>query len=523
MTLSLVPPPAKPRIALPGPPWTDWFANETSPFGHSGFDTSKDHRRKWTKESPLRFAYVYLSHHLVLQGVQPPTVTFNEVHLGLSRAAKRWTQPKRWREIWVAPRGIGKTSWAFVILPLWALAHGHRSYFMAFSYDAQMAHDQLANIRLELAENELLLNDFHELRASKVRGASNTGKTVVASGGTIAAMGMQGNLLGKKSRSSRPDLIVCDDIEKMEVTMSPDEKLRIVKTLTSGVLQMGTDHTAVGVFGTPTSYGSVIHDAAQHARGRERVEWIESSGFTARVFPGIKVDPDTGQERSVWPERWPLTERHFGQELRLTEDGKIPREFEEGFLLDPSPYGTEAGSFWRETLFKHRTSRSFGGVWEHAMYIDVATTTRAKSDRTAIVVVGWDPARRFAVIEYAQAFRISAEDLRQRALRLAARKPTLKTIVVETNQGGDTWREMLSPRHDPLSKYGIKLYTEHVSVSKRDRVEQALTWYETQRVFHDPTLKGGEMEREMVMFPSPKFNDDLVDGATGALRVAFGK
>lgn len=522
MTLSLVPPPLEPIVSPPADPWFDWFANETAPLAHSGFAHSAKHRRLWTRESPLRFALTYLADpHLVLQGSKPPTVTFNEVHLGLSRAAKRWMAPVRWREIWVAPRGIGKTSWAFLVLPLWAIAHGHRNYFMAFSYDDKMAHDQLANLRLELAENEPLLRDFPELRAPKVRGGSNTGRMVVANGGTIAAMGMQGNMLGKKVRGSRPDLIVCDDIEKMHVTMSPDEKQRIVKALTSGVLQMGTDHTAVGVFGTPTSYGSVIDDAQRHARGRERVEWIANNGFTARVFPGVQVDPDTGEERSIWPERWPLTETHFGKELRLTEDGKIPREFEDNYLLDPSPFGTGAGSVWREEVFKYRTSRSFGGIWEHCMYIDPSMSDKPGADGLAVVIVGRDPAHRYAVIEYAQSFRrISVETLRQRIHGLLARKPTLRTIIVERNQGGERWREMLSPRHDPLPR-GVKLMTDWSGNDKRDRCEQALQWYETHRVFHDPTLQGSEMEREMVMFPTPKVNDDLVDAATGALRWAF--
>jgi phage terminase large subunit-like protein len=518
MTLSLVPPPAKPVVRPPAGPWFRWFENETAPLRTPSIATSAKFRRDWTRESPLRFALVYFPHHLVLQGSTPPVMTFNELHLGLCRAAKQWQQPKRWREAWIAPRGIGKTSWAFLILPLWALAHGHRHYFMAFSDTSVMAQGQLANLRMELDDNKLLRQDYPELTPRRGRGGSNTKATVVANGGTIAASGLGENTLGRKSGADRPDLLVFDDIEPLEDTMSEVEKRSRIATITRAALPMGSDNSAAIILGTTTSYGSVIHDLAQHARSRERMEWVENAGITARVFPGVQVDPDTGAERSIWPERWPLTETHFGKELRLTHDGQTPREFQLNYLLDPSPFGTEAGSFWRPELFQRRTSASFGGVWEHAMYIDPSMSDKSGADGTAIVVVGRDPARRHAVIEYAQAFRITAETLRQRIHRMLERKPTLRTIIVERNQGGERWREMLSPRHDPLPRH-VRLETDWSSDSKRDRCEQALQWYETGRVFH--AIEHTELEREMVMFPSPKVNDDLVDAATGALRWAL--
>ena len=61
-------------------------------------------------------------------------------------------QPVGWREAWIAPRGAGTSTYAFLGGPLWALAHGHRNYFMAFSHTSDMALDQLANLRAEGGE-----------------------------------------------------------------------------------------------------------------------------------------------------------------------------------------------------------------------------------------------------------------------------------------------------------------------------------------------------------------------------------
>lgn len=519
--LTVVPPPPRPVVKVPSGPWRNWFVKETNPLHSPAIEGSSWHRRAWTKESPLRFALVYLPHHLVLQGQDPPKVTFNEMHLGLTRAAKRWMQRKGWREAWVAPRGVGKSSWCYLILPLWALAHGHREYAMFFSYTSKMAERQLSTLRRELETNKLLKEDYPELAPQKVRGAQNTSMTVVANGGTIAAAGLFENTLGAKSGAARPDLIICDDIQKLEPVITEDERNKIVTALTSSVFPMSAPHAAIGIFGTTTSYDSPIHEVALHARGRRHVDWVADNGITPRLFPGVILDPDTGVERSLWPERWPLSETHLGGELRRSVDGKVPRSFELNYLLDPSPYGEGGEGLFREELIRYKKAAQLGGIFEHAMYIDTAPTSHAKSDRNAIVIVGRHPSRRFAVIEFAWADRVGAKRLREIIHNLYRRNPTMKTVIVETIQGSDLWRQMLDPDDDPLPA-GLTYRTESwLKGDKVARVKQVLDHYETGKIFH--AKKFVELEREMIMFPNPKINDDLVDALTGALRWAFEK
>lgn len=522
MTLALVPSPSRPVIRPPRGAWREWFRREIAPLHTPAIHASPEYRRQVTRGSLLRFMIVYLNDpHLRMQGSNPPLISFNPMQLALCRAAKRWIEPVGWREAWIGPRGVGKSTYAFLGGPLWALAHGHRRYFMAFSHTNDMALDQLANLRAELAENDLLLQDYPHLRPARRRGASDTKRMVVRGGGTIAASGLGSNMLGKKSGADRPDLIALDDVEPMRNTLSEAEKSEIENTIRGAVIGMAASYAAVLLTGTTTSYDSVVHRIAEHGRGRRHVDWVANQQFTVRLFPAVQIDPDTGEEFSLWPERWPLTETHLGEHLRINDRGETPREFQLNYLLDPSPFGEDAGSFWREDMFKRRTSASFGGVWEHCLFIDGAVTRKVTSDRTAMVIVGRDKARRYAVIEYAQAFRISAEDLRRRIHRLHARKPTLRTIIVEVNNGGDLWQDMLTLEgREPLPR-GLELVTDWASVSKQLRVEQALQWYETDRVFHAKEFV--ELEREMVMFPNPRIHDDLVDACTGALRWALAK
>lgn len=413
------------------------------------------------------------------------------------------------------------SSWCYLILPLWALAHGHREYAMFFSYTSKMAERQLSTLRRELETNKLLREDYPELAPQKVRGAQNTSMTVVANGGTIAAAGLFENTLGAKSGAARPDLIICDDIQKLEPVITEDERNKIVTALTSSVFPMSAPHAAIGIFGTTTSYDSPIHEVALHARGRRQVDWVADNNITPRLFPGVILDPDTGVERSLWPERWPLSETHLGAELRRSVDGKVPRSFELNYLLDPSPYGEGGEGLFREELIRYKQAAQLGGIFEHAMYIDTAPTSKRGSDRNAIVIVGRHPSRRFAVIEFAWADRVGAKRLREIIHNLYRRNPTMKTVIVEVIQGHDLWQNMLNPADDPLPP-GLSYRAEsYLKGDKVARVKQVLDHYETGKVFH--AKKFTELEREMIMFPNPKINDDLVDALCGALRWAFAK
>jgi len=94
-SLSLVPEPPRPTVSFPAGPWYPWFVAEFAPLRHSAVDSSAEYRRRVTRDSPLRFALIYLDRWLVLQGVYPPTITFSEFHLALCRSAARLQEPRR--------------------------------------------------------------------------------------------------------------------------------------------------------------------------------------------------------------------------------------------------------------------------------------------------------------------------------------------------------------------------------------------------------------------------------------------
>lgn len=474
-------------------------------------ETSADYRRQVTRFSPLLFALVYLPKFVTMQGQD--LIDFSECHIALCRAARRWRHWAPFRDIWIAPRGVGKTTYLFLILPLWALAHGHRRYFLAFAYTQGQAIGHLANLRAALDSNILLREDYPGLVPSRGRGSRNSAQAVTtASGAMIAAHGLMETVLGARSGADRPDLIVGDDMEPSEANYSPDAVEQLLTILLEGIVPMGTAETIIQMTGTVTMYRSLIHQAVLHARGDEVVPWVADAGFATHYFPGVMVDPETGLERSLWPHRWPLTATHLGEHKRGT------RGFALNYDLNPLASDTKrGGTFWREDSFV--INAEFEAV-EHVMYADTAVTQTERSDMTAIVIIGVDRMRRKACVEYAWHGRITGEQLRRRAIAEAKRNPTLRTLLIESNQGGNLWREVMNPPGQPPLPAQLTLELETVHGSKRGRLEWALACYDRGDVFH--RKHHPDLEDQAKMYPDPRQHDDLLDALAGALRRAFG-
>ena len=87
--------------------------------------TISEGRRELTKYDPMLFALTYLPHHLKNSNDE---LTLSEFHWDLAEYGKTWinkpTTPKQNRDAFIAPRECGKSTWIFLILPMWAAAHG---------------------------------------------------------------------------------------------------------------------------------------------------------------------------------------------------------------------------------------------------------------------------------------------------------------------------------------------------------------------------------------------------------------
>jgi hypothetical protein len=425
-------------------------------------------RRLLTRYDPLLFALCYLPHHLRAAETDEQ-ITFSEFHLDIAAEARRWavasTEPAQDRDCYVGPRSVGKSTWFFLILPIWAAAHGHRSFIAAFADSGGQAEQHLASFKLEVENNDLLREDYPELCGPKrtrsgAAFANRQGMYMAESGFVFGAKGIDSSSLGMKVGKRRPDLIILDDIEPDESNYSPYQKEKRLSTLLDAILPLNV-YARVVLVGTVTMPGSIVHDLVKVVTkpDEEHPDWITDENWRVHYYAPIAVDPETGAERSLWPEKWPLD---YLISIRHT------RSYKKNYANDPL---ARDGVYWNEDDIVHH---ELPALTHQVITIDPAVTSKSTSDYTAIAVIGYSRHHNRMVVRAAWALRIQpAEPLRQRVLAILELYPETRGIVVEDNQGKDVWSGSV------LTDMPVKVTTVHNHEPKEVRAARLLNWYQT--------------------------------------------
>lgn len=456
-------------------------------------------RRALTKYDPLLFALIYFRHHLVREGATEPS--FCQFHIENFEWARRALVGNKGiadeRHCFVAPRSAGKSTFHFLLLPMWALAHGHRHFVLAVADTASQSEAHLRTFKGELETNEVLRSDFPGLVAPKKNlsgmNEKSTQTTYVSKNGAVFhSSGMTTGIRGAKIGNRRPDYLIGDDIESGEATYSAYQADNRLHTLQEDIFQLNLN-AVVALVGTVTMHNSIIHQILKSVTEVEAPAWVTQEKIKCHYYPAIITD-DNGERRSLWESKW-------STEWLLASEGSAAFQKE----MMNNPRGAES-SFWTQSDFAYGTVDAPTRV---LLYLDPAVTSHDKSDRSGISVVAHDVIAGKVEVREAYGVRLEAERLRTEVLKALERNPDVRAILVETNQGGDLWKSVLHDMPVPVA-------SQHTTVGKPIRFAEVLNFYQKGKVLHRQIL--GDAEGEMISFPRGK-NDDVADAVVGG--VAF--
>ena len=305
-----------------------------------------------------------------------------------------------------------------------------------------------------MTTNALLRSDYPSacqplLNSKGIPIADSAGMYCAENGFSFSARGIDTGVLGLVDPwNRRPSILLADDIESNEGSgYSLYQAGQRLETLTESILPMN-DRAHVRLIGTVHLAGGILDDLVRSAITKDPpAKWITEERFRVTYFPPIIDRPD-GTRRSCWPGKWPV---EFLESIEGT------RAYAKAFLNQP--IGAD-GDYWTEADI---TYGDVPALTRRILVLDPAVTSKRTSDRTGIAIVSYSPSDGRCLVEHAEGVRLTGGPLRDHLAKLIKRHSgRLHGCLVETNQGGDLWVEVLGP-------LGLKVITTHADESKEVR------------------------------------------------------
>ncbi|MFI2208682.1 hypothetical protein [Streptomyces sp. NPDC020141] len=527
--------------------------------------STQEGRIRQTSNDPLLFAIIYLPHHLTSDS---GSMSLSAFHLELIEWAKSWTKPvtkpREYRDSFIAPRNGGKSTWLFLLLPMWGAAHGHIRFLAAFSDSASQAEDHLQSFKDELDANEALTRDYPllctPLMGTQVKRyvAQSSSQIRQANGFTFMAKGIDAKTLGMKVGRQRPDLLLFDDIEPPESTYSAIEAERRLSTVLQAAFPLNI-YARVAIVGTTTMPGSVI-DQLRTVGELER-EWLkdretkgsfslesidelnsaEKSGtnefisemaistpFKNTDSPKISAYEDRDFYESLEPElRWVIDSKvrvHYFPAIITREDGteeslwpefwplddlngiRHTRDFAMNYMNRPVSLSAD---YWQNDDINVKQSKEYRHT---ILSLDPAVKTAKKNDYTGIAVLSrGDDGKVY--VRHAEGVKIAPGPELQKYVSELCERFSVGLVYVETNQGGDVWKSV-------LDGVPAKFKAVHQTEKKELRATKALDFYRKEMVVH--TGHFDTLLTQMYAYPKVK-NDDVLDAVVSGVLYFLGK
>lgn len=266
----------------------------------------------------------------------------------------------------LAFRGAAKSTYAEEWLLLNALYKTFK-FPLLISYKEEMAAEHLAPIKNELETNDRLIDVFGDQKAYPW---SST-ELGLANGVKIQAIGAGQSMRGKKHNDERPDLALIDDLEDEDSILTDTQRHKTDRWL------MGTLIPALHPTRRRVRFiGTALHPKSLIVRKVKDPRWKSAT------FPLVRIDTQTGEEKSTWPSRFPMSYIKQMREDYLNAGNYI--EFEQEYMCRAEDM---AGKPFQPSMIKvEPVPLTYLPIMTMT---DPARTVKEKSARTGYAAWSW--------------------------------------------------------------------------------------------------------------------------------------
>ncbi|MFQ5893699.1 MAG: phage terminase large subunit [Nitrospinota bacterium] len=425
-------------------------------------------------------------HHYLPDYFSAPSPPFHaEIIADLERPAEL----APWAQLIVvraAPREHAKSTLCTIALPLHRACNGLARFILIVSDTDTQVRVFLWAIREELETNERLREDYGELVGRKW----TESELVLVNDVKILGRGAEAPMRGMLYGTSRPDLIIVDDVENDEAVDSPLQREKLARWFDRALLNCLAPGGAMLVVGTVLHYDSLL--ARLLKRGGD---------FRAKKYAAVSASGGP-----LWPARWPL--KRLEAKKRQLGLAAFAQEFQN------EPIDAASRIFRDETFSYYEADELAGKELATYGFIDLAISQKDRADYTAVVTIGVDEGGAIYVLDYVR------------------RRMPLQGQVQACFQAFDRWAHTALGIEDVAYQRAFKEILEEESAKTNRWIPTVAVRPDVDKVRRISTLapliergdlrfrrEQTELLDELRYFPKAP-HDDLADALHGAVAVA---
>lgn len=269
-------------------------------------DDAKDKRRKRAKEDFAFFCSYYLPEAFTskfgdYQKLLAEIINSRAVNARIILQLKKYIKEDHHKYLKaierlegildIEPRDHGKSTRMSQAFPLW-LALNHDGVFPVITgASKESAAGYMDSIKLEIENNERIIEDYGEQRGRTWK----KNKITLKNGNAIAAVGANESIRGIKDKYRRPTHIICDDLLKDKEVESKTSRDRIYRWFKRVIMNLGKGALIVVV-------NTIMHPDDLPSRLLNEIK----DGNKLRNWIGLRFSAITPAGAPLWPERWSL-------------------------------------------------------------------------------------------------------------------------------------------------------------------------------------------------------------------------
>lgn len=417
-----------------------------------------------------------------------------------------------------APRAHAKTSGITLGYGLTTLLFRERKFMLLVSDTEAQSSLFLGTFKQQLQDNRELIELF-QLQTDvngKVVFEKDTETDIIVCFKDghkfrIIAKGAEQKLRGLLWNGSRPDIIICDDMENDELVMNKDRREKMRRWFYSALLPCLSASGVIRVVGTILHMDSLLERLMPENQliGTQKRDLIQEDlkVWTNRRTPWKSIRyraHDLGYTKFLWHQRY--DKEYFQQKYHDYLLQGIPDAYSQEYLNTPLD---ESTAYFKRGDFAPRTEEDRKKNLNYYIAVDLAITEQEKSDWSVFLIAGMDQDRLIHVVNVIRE-RLDAREIVDTLISLQnIYKPY--AIGIEDTQITKSIGPFLN---EEMIKTGTFINVIQLKHGGKDKIARARSIQARMRANGVKFDKQGEwyqtFEEELVQFPRGK-HDDQVD------------